>query len=104
MDEVEKCAQCGNSVAGCPAYTFRGGIYHDWCKDLLLRVQAETEASLRPEPAKLHVPTVSLEEQIDEAMRLIRWAGIAGVPDRRLAVLRAILATLQSLAGPGDGE
>ena len=47
---------------------------------------------------------VSLEEQIDEVMRLIRQAGIAGVSDRRIAVLRAILATLQSLAGPGDGQ
>ena len=50
---------------------------------------------------------VSLEEQIDEMMRLIKLVGSRDPRSSayaRLAVLRAILATLQSLAGPGDGE
>ena len=47
---------------------------------------------------------VSLEDQIDEVMRLIRLVdqGAWAFPAGRIAVLRAILTTLQSLVGPGE--
>lgn len=47
-DKVEACPQCCRPVLdGDPAYVFRGAVYHDWCKDYLLRVASETEAKMR---------------------------------------------------------
>lgn len=54
----EKCAQCGrNILTADPTYSFRNGVYHSWCKDLLQLVTTEVTLELRRQHVAEHWET-----------------------------------------------